>query len=282
MPVHHVRPDLRVLNDSIEVPGIGHLPVNAFVLLAAQPVVVDTGLGLPDRDFLETVGSVLDPADVRWILLTHPDRDHTGGLYDLLAAAPEARVVTTFLSVGLLSCERPLPLDRVHLINPGQTLDVGDRTLTAFRPPLYDNPGTVAFFDDLTGVCFSADCFGGPMPSAELARTDDVRTVDAEELRAAQLLWATVDSPWVENVDEDKFLAGFAPLREREPELILSTHLPPAPGLSGTLIDRLGSAAGAPAFVGPDQAALEQMLAGFEPTGAPSGGGRPHVPGTPG
>ncbi|MFJ8107087.1 MBL fold metallo-hydrolase [Streptomyces sp. NPDC096132] len=279
MPVHTVRPDLRVLNDSIEVPGIGHLPVNAFVLLAAEPVVVDTGLGLPDRDFLETVGSVLDPADVRWIWLTHPDRDHTGGLYDLLTAAPGARVVTTFLSVGLLSCERPLPLDRVRLINPGQTLDVGDRTLTAYRPPLYDNPGTVAFFDDRSGTCFSSDCFGGPMPSAELARSDDVREIDAEELRTAQLLWATVDSPWVENVDHEKFLAGFEPLREREPELILSTHLPPARGLSGTLIDRLGAAAGAPAFVGPDQAALERMLAGFEP----SGGGRPRVvPGTPG
>ncbi|MFI7499024.1 MBL fold metallo-hydrolase [Streptomyces sp. NPDC049687] len=288
MPVHNIRPDIRVLNDSLEVPAIGHLSVNAFVLLAAQPVVVDTGLGLPDRDFLDTVGSVLDPADVRWIWLTHPDRDHTGGIYDLLAAAPEARVVTTFLSVGYLSCERPLPLDRLHLINPGQALDVGDRTLTAFRPPLFDNPGTVGFFDDRSGICFTSDCFGGPMPSEELARTDDVRSVDAEELRAAQLLWATVDSPWVANVDPGKFEASFEPLREREPELILSTHLPPARGLSGTMIDRLTSAAGAPPFVGPDQAALEQMLAGFEPSGGgPSrgvtdGGGRPPVPGAPG
>ncbi|MXM65054.1 MBL fold metallo-hydrolase [Streptomyces sp. HUCO-GS316] len=276
MPVHKVRPDISVLNDSLEVPGIGHLPVNAFVLFASQPVVVDTGLGLPDRNFLETVGSVMDPADVRWIWLTHPDRDHTGGIFDLLAAAPEARVVATFLSVGLMSCERPLPLDRLHLINPGQTMDVGDRTLTAFRPPLYDNPGTVGFFDDRTGVCFSSDCFGGPMSSAELARADDVGAVDDEELRAAQLLWATVDSPWVQNVDAQKFRGSFQPLRERQPELILSTHLPPAPGITGTMIDRLGSAAGAPAFTGPDQAALEQMLAGFEPTG----GGQP-ASGTP-
>src|SRR6478609_3171597 len=59
MPVHKVRPDISVLNDSIEVPGIGYLPVNAFVLLASQPVVIDTGLGLPDRNFLEVLGSVL-------------------------------------------------------------------------------------------------------------------------------------------------------------------------------------------------------------------------------
>ncbi|MFF4388854.1 hypothetical protein ACFY0G_19030 [Streptomyces sp. NPDC001552] len=31
----------------------------------------DTDLGLPDRDFLDSLGSVIDPADVRWIRLTH-------------------------------------------------------------------------------------------------------------------------------------------------------------------------------------------------------------------
>ncbi|WP_327693478.1 MBL fold metallo-hydrolase [Streptomyces sp. NBC_00459] len=267
MSVHKVRPDIRVLNDSLEVPGIGHLPVNAFVLLAAQPVVIDTGLGLPDRDFLEAVGSVVDPADVRWIWLTHPDRDHTGGIFDLLAAAPEARVVTTFLSAGLMSCERPLPLDRLYLLNPGQSLDVGDRTLTGFRPPLFDNPATVGLFDDRSGVCFSSDCFGGPMASAELAHADDVRAVGVEDLRAAQLLWATVDSPWVHNVDVQKFLDTFRLLQDLNPELVLSTHLPPAPGMTGAMIDTLGSAPGESAFTGPDQAALEQMLAGFEPTG---------------
>ncbi|MEU9209730.1 hypothetical protein AB0D27_17705 [Streptomyces sp. NPDC048415] len=57
------------------MPGIGYIPVNAFVLHSTQPVVVNTGLGHPDRNFLETLASVLDPADVRWIWLTHPDRD---------------------------------------------------------------------------------------------------------------------------------------------------------------------------------------------------------------
>ncbi|MFI6091732.1 MBL fold metallo-hydrolase [Streptomyces sp. NPDC051218] len=267
MVVRKVRPDVSVLSDSLEVPGIGHIPVNAFVLHAAQPVVVDTGLGLPDRNFLDEVASVIDPADVRWIWLTHPDRDHTGAIFDLLAAAPEARLVTTFLACGIMSCERPVPLDRVYLLNPGQTLDVGDRTLTGFRPPLFDNPATVGFFDDLSGVCFSSDCFGGPLPSAELAQADDVRAVAPQDLRAAQLLWATVDSPWVHNVDPQKFLGTFQQLRDRGPEFIFSTHLPPAVGIAGSMIDTLGSAAGETAFVGPDQAALEQMLTQFEPSG---------------
>ncbi|MCP3818032.1 MBL fold metallo-hydrolase [Streptomyces sp. A3M-1-3] len=266
MTMHRLGP-VTVLGDCLEVPGIGFLPVNAFVLHAAQPVVVDTGLGLPDRNFLETLGSAIDPADVRWIWLTHPDRDHTGGLFDLLAAAPDARVVTTFVGAGIMSTERPLPLDRVCLVNPGQVLDVGDRTLRAFRPPLYDNPATVGFYDDRTRACFSSDCFGAPMPTADLATGADAGAVATEELRAAQLLWATVDSPWVQNVDTDKYLATVQPLRAMDAEIVLCTHLPPAVGLTPRMIDTICKAPDADPFIGPDQQSLERMLAGFEPGG---------------
>ena len=96
MQTHRIGDDVTVLSDHLEVPGLGFLPVNAFVLHAREPVVVDTGLGLPDRDFVSTLSAVIDPATVRWIFLTHPDRDHTGGIFALLDAAPQAKVVTTF------------------------------------------------------------------------------------------------------------------------------------------------------------------------------------------
>ncbi|WP_028663342.1 MBL fold metallo-hydrolase [Saccharomonospora halophila] len=264
MRIHHIAPDIHVLNDALEVPGLGYLPVNAFVLHATQPVVVDTGLSLPGRGLMDALSSVIDPRDVRWVWLTHPDRDHTGALFDLLDASPRAKVVTTFLGMGIMSTERPLPVDRVFLLNPGQTLDVGDRRLFAFRPPLFDNPATVGFYDSRSRACFSSDCFGAPMVSADLAASSDVREVPAEELRAAQLLWASVDSPWIASVDRAAYLGTIDPLRAVEPEVVLSTHLPPAMGRTASLLDMLASAPDAPAFVGPDQHALEEMLAGFE------------------
>lgn len=266
MQIHRLNPDLTVLNDHLPVPGIGFLPVNAFVLHAAEPVVVDTGLSLPGRGFMEALGSVLDPKDVRWIWLTHPDRDHTGALFELLEAAPDARVVTTFLSVGIMSTDRPLPLDRLHLINPGQHLDVGDRRLTAFRPPLFDSPATVALFDPKSRTCLSSDCFGGPMPSADLAASADARDLPADELRSAQLLWATVDSPWVHAVDHDRFMRTVEPVREMSPDAILSTHLPPVVSDVTACLEMLQVVPLADPFVGPDQRALEEMLATFEPT----------------
>lgn len=265
MNIHKVGADVSVLSDHAEIPGLGFLPVNTFVLHAEQPVVIDTGLSTPGKDFVSDLSAVIDPADVRWIWITHPDRDHTGGLWRLMEAAPQARLVTTFLGVGIMSCEWPVPLDRVYLLNPGQSLDVGDRTLSAFRPPLFDSPATTGFIDTKTGALFSSDCFGAPMPTLDLAVGGDVRA--AGSVRDAQLLWASVDSPWVHNVDRTAYQATIDPLRALEPSALLSTHLPPAVGLNDIMFEAVTQAPSAPAFVGPDQQALEALLASFAPAG---------------
>lgn len=268
MHVSNPAPDVIALSDSAEIPGLGFLPVNAFVLHAAQPVLIDSGLPASGPDFLEALWAQVDPADLRWVYLTHPDRDHTGSLQEIMDAAPAARLVTTFLGMGILSIDHQIAPDRVFLLNPGQSLDVGDRTLTAFRPPVFDSPATTGFYDDRTGTCFSSDCFGAPMGTAEQVRADDIAALPVDDLLAGQRLWATVDSPWVSSVDRTVFRSSLEPLRRRDSPLVLSTHLPPAHRAMPQLLDMLASAPDADPFVGPDQEALGQLLAAMEPSEA--------------
>lgn len=48
------------------------------------------------------------------------------------------------------------------------------------------------------------------------------------------------------------------------PKMILSSHLPPAAGdMTDQLVATLATAPAADRFIGPDQAALEQMLKGM-------------------
>lgn len=92
-----------------------------------------------------------------------------------------------------------------------------------------------------------------------------MRDPKPDDLRAGQLLWAGVDSPWVHNVDSAKFQASIDPIRSLDPSTIYSTHVPPARGLNQSLLEMLNQAPHSPLFVGPDQATLEAMLAQFEP-----------------
>ena len=257
--------DISAIRDEVDIPGLGVLPINAYVLHAEQPMLIDTGRPVAQREFLEALGSVIDPADLRWVWLSHPDRDHMGSLFEVLDRAPQARLVSTFAAVGYLTVEYDVPLHRAFLLNPGQALDLGDRKLHAFRPPLFDSPMTTGFYDDKSGTCFSSDCFGAPMPSMDAALVDDLGDVKADDVRAAQLLWASADSPWVHTVDSAKFAASYDHLRRWAPELLIGSHLPPARGQLDVMLDMLAHAPDAPVFVGPDQATLEAMLAGAIP-----------------
>jgi hypothetical protein len=127
-------PDIDVLTSNFPIPGFGLVPINAFVLHGPEPILVDTGTVIDSDEVMATLRSVIDPADLQWIWLTDTDFDHIGSLPRLLADNAQLRVATTLLGVGVMNLSTPLPMDWVHLLNPGQKITVGDRTLTALKP----------------------------------------------------------------------------------------------------------------------------------------------------
>jgi len=254
---YNAAPDIDVLTSAFPIPGFGQVPINAFVLKGSEPLLVDTGTVVETADFQQALRSVIDPAELKWIWLTHTDADHIGSLHALLAENPQIRVITTFLGVGIMSLSAPLPMDRVYLVNPGQKITVGDRTLTAFKPPAFDNPSTTGFYDDRSGTLFSSDCFGAllsevPQNAADLSEKD---------LREVQVFWATLDAPWLQKVDPAAFARELDGIRRMAPKMVLSSHLPAASGeMTERLLASLAAVPTAQPFVGPDQAQLEQML----------------------
>jgi hypothetical protein len=254
-------PGVDVITTTVAVPALGSIAINAFVLHGTEPVLVDTGTVAGSGEFLSALTSIIDPAALRWIWLTHTDFDHIGSLAALLEGNPHLRVITSFLGLGIMGLSgAPLPMDRVHLINPGQSLTVGDRRLTAMKPPVYDNPVTTGFVDDRSGILFSSDCFGAILPAVPESAAD----LDTDELRAGQVRWTTIDSPWVHRVDRDAFGHALDQVRTMEPTMVCSSHLPPAPGaMLDVFVESLSMVPGADPFVGPDHAALEAMLAGM-------------------
>ncbi len=90
-------PDVDVVTSTANVGGFGNLAINAFVIHASEPVLVDTGAVRESDDFMTALRTVIDPADLRWIWLTHTDFDHIGSLHRLLEENERLRVITSFL-----------------------------------------------------------------------------------------------------------------------------------------------------------------------------------------
>jgi flavorubredoxin len=249
--------DIHVLSSYFPIPGLGIVPVNAFLIKAREPVLVDTGLVPESQEFMQALRSLIDPHDLKWLWLTHTDQDHIGSLHRLLDEVPHLRVITTFRGVGKMSLFAPLPMDRVYLLNPGQSIDVGDRVLTAVRPPSFDAPETTGLFDSRSGAFFSSDCFGAVLSSP----AQDAADIPQKDLTEGQTLWATVDAPWLHYVDRATFAGALKTVREMSASIVLSSHLPAARGMNEQLLKTLAAVPDASAFEGPDQRQLEVMLA---------------------
>lgn len=254
---HQVTPDIEVLPAHFPIPGMGFLPVNAFVIKATEPVLVDTGMGMDSEDFMKALESVIDPQDLRWVWLTHDDADHTGSIRKVLEAAPAARLAVNALAMLRMSTAWQVPMDRVYWLNSGDSINVGDRKLTAVRPPLFDNPTTIGIYDEKSESFFSADCFGAII-SSPAQDADEVREVD---LAQGMITWAGADCPWVHTVELSKFNQGLNIIHQMAPKMIYSAHLPPARGKVEQFLKLLKTIPTSQPFVAPNQAALEQMLA---------------------
>jgi len=220
-----------VLPSWLPVPGMGGLPVNSFLLKGREPLLVDTGLGCLEQPFMELLRQEIDPEDLSWIWLSHTDPDHIGNLAHVLEIAPNAKVVTNFLGMGKMNLAG-LDISRVHLLNPGDSLQLSDRRLIPVRPPYYDAPETIGFLDDKERVLFAADAFGALLQQP----AETIDQVAAANLRDGLVGWSSIDAPWLTSVDRETFGATLKSIERLDPEIILSGHLPLARKGAGQLI----------------------------------------------
>ena len=210
--------------------------LNSLVILGAEPMIVDTGTIANREQWLEDVFSLVEPEAVRWIFLSHDDVDHTGNLDETLSACPNAQLVCNWAMVERHTNCFDFPLPRCRWIMDGDTLDIGDRTLLALRPPVYDSPTTRGLFDPTTGVYWAVDTFATPLPDPNVGIAD----LDAEFWDFGLALFALgAVSPWLSMVDEEKYGRYVDRVQQLDITTVAACH---SPVIEGPLIDRVFAA----------------------------------------
>ena len=196
--------------------------VNAMVLAGEEPVLVDTAARTVSDRFWSQVEAVVDPADVRWIFLSHDDADHVGNLDEALERCPKATVVASWLLTQRLTLDRALPTERIRWVADGDEVGAGGRRLLALRPPAYDSPATRGLYDERTGVYWAADCFATAVP----CDIDDVAELDDDVWTEAFTRFHTRLSPWIADVDPVRWRRSVGRVAALGATTIASAHGP--------------------------------------------------------
>jgi flavorubredoxin len=233
--------------------------LNSMVILGAEPMIVDTGTIANRTQFLEDVFSLVQPEDVKWVYLSHDDVDHTGNLEQVMEACPNARLVCTWAMIERHTNCFDFPLARCQWVADGETLDIGDRTLVALRPPVYDSPATRGLFDPKTGVYWSADTFATPLPDPGAGIAD----LEKEFWDFGLTLFTFgALSPWLSLVDPKKFGKYVDRVQDLDITTVAGCH---TPVLEGEFIDQAFATIRSLPTVEPpplpDQSILDQIVA---------------------
>ncbi len=233
--------------------------INSMVILGEQPMIVDTSTPANREQFLEEVFTLVDPEAVRWVYLSHDDVDHSGNLDEVMTACPNAQLVCTWAMIERHTNCFNFPLDRCRWVMDGETLDIGDRTLQLFRPPVYDSPTTRGIYDPTTRVYWGVDTFATPLPDHNLGVAD----LDEEFWFGGMTLFALgAVSPWISMLDPAKYGEYVDHVQNLDIQTFAACH---TPVLAGEYLDtafawvRELPEADPPPM--PDQAVLEQIVA---------------------
>jgi flavorubredoxin len=231
LPTQTVAPETFLIR---QLAGEGLGPVaamlNSLVIRGPEPVVVDTGSALTRDGWLEQAFDIVDPADVRWIYLSHDDSDHTGALFEVLEACPRATLVTNWFTIERTAGDRMLPLERIRIVNPGESFTAGDRTLTAVVPPAFDSPTTRGLYDSATGVFWAADAFAVGVTEP----VDDIAEMDPGFFRDSFLHMQRMLSPWHRWLDAVKYRRHLDDLRALGATTVVGAH---GPALHGPQVE---------------------------------------------
>lgn len=157
---------------------------NAFLVRGRDKVaLIDTVKGAFADEMLARIRSVMDPADIDYIVANHAEFDHSGALPAAVRAIAPEKVFTSARGVEAFTqhfgqfCE-------LTGVTDGQSISLGDKTLTCVETRLCHWPESMVTYLAEQQVLFSQDVFGLHLASYE--RFDDQLPLELLDVEAAK------------------------------------------------------------------------------------------------
>jgi flavorubredoxin len=134
---------------------------NAYLITAGDKVaVVDTVKAPFYGEYMENIRSLVDPADIAYVVVNHTEPDHSGSLARFLEDVPGAKVVCDRQCKNFIKNIVNRDVDPI-LVKDGDTLDLGKGVELSFvHAPFLHWPDTMFTYLGKEGVLFPCDFLG--------------------------------------------------------------------------------------------------------------------------
>ena len=204
--------DRRMFDSLIPLPdGTSY---NAYLVQGSEKTVLLDTVDPPMEDVL--LSQLASIPNVDYVVAHHAEQDHSGTIPHILAMYEGAKVLTTSKGKVMLVDHLGIPEDRVIVVEDGEVVSLGDKTLEFIYTPWVHWPETMVTYLQEDRILFSCDFFGSHLATTDLFVTDEARVYEA-----AKRYYAEIMMPFRKVIQKN-----LAKIGSREIDLIAPSHGP--------------------------------------------------------
>lgn len=141
---------------------------NSYLLDTEKPTLIDTVDIAYGVEFVKNLETIIDLNKLQYVVINHVEPDHAGGLPALMNKAKNATIVTTAKARDFLNGMFKLQNRDYLIINDGDTLDIGGKTLKFFETPYLHTEETMITYSIEDKILYPCDLFSTHIATYEL------------------------------------------------------------------------------------------------------------------
>lgn len=159
---------------------------NAYLVSGSEKSVLIDSVDPAMADVL--LGQLADVSKIDYIVSNHAEQDHSGSIPIVLQKYPDAKVICSTKAKSMLMDLLHIPAGSFQTVEDGETLSLGDKTLTFIYTPWVHWPETMVTWLKEDKILFSCDFFGSHIATTEMFVTDKCRVYEAAKRYFAEIM----------------------------------------------------------------------------------------------
>ncbi|HBI14780.1 MAG TPA: MBL fold metallo-hydrolase [Desulfobulbaceae bacterium] len=144
---------------------------NAYLILDEKITLIDTVKRPFKSDLLHRIRNIVDPEKIDYLVVNHVEMDHSGCLPEVIDLIKPEKVICSKMGHKALLKHFHHEEWPYHIVNPGEELSLGTRTLSFLETRMLHWPDSMFTYVKGDEILFSSDAFGEHLATSE--RFDD-------------------------------------------------------------------------------------------------------------
>ena len=139
----------------------GGISYNSYAVIDEKIAIMDTVDVNFTHEWLDNIQNTLGSRVPDYLVVQHMEPDHSANIVSFIKAYPDAKIVSSAKAFSMMKNFFGTDFeDRRIVVGEGDTLNLGEHTLTFVTAPMVHWPEVIVTYDSKDKVLFSADGFG--------------------------------------------------------------------------------------------------------------------------